>query len=365
MNISFRFYCKFIFIFAVIFRIQNTSSETIQPKEELFRDDINICKSYSNMSIYIYKIPPSILNKITFRNTTLYFYHETTCNYGPDPGYFTEYYIHHELAIREKSLNLSNDHPVSYYFIPQYPVCALHMCKYSSVWKLRVNVTQEFCDDVSADYVNTIMDYVIQNFPYFNRSRGSDHVLINAFDYSVYMFRNNPKLLQKLENVITMQNLGYINPPIANNEKDLLVVPYMQKNSIPILPSTPSHEILNDFKSYLKLNDLKNHLISDNFNRRHYKIYFRGAIPSNDSYNYSHGIRQQMSKIFNKVQRKDYLVTVISNDFRLYVDELLHSKICLNPEGLKNMYIHTCVHTYIQISIYPYIHIHLYSYIDT
>jgi len=57
---------------------------------------------------------------------------------------------------------------------------------------------------------DNIMKHIIYNFPYYNRSMGKDHVLINSFDFSLDCDRgNNDPKRGILENVTLVQNIGH------------------------------------------------------------------------------------------------------------------------------------------------------------
>ena len=337
MVLIFKLFISFITLYLslIIYAQENSDSrfnKDIKTQGTPKRDDTYYCKAFSNMRIHLYDIPTNLLNEVEINGNIIRFETQEECSYPPDPGYYTEFTIYEELKIRSSILTFPKHHSNNYYFIPQFPVCALHNCRFNQ--KVNGNTSEFFCYDVATKYVNKIMNYIIYSFPFFNNSRGADHFLINAFDSSIVLFNKDPSLLRKLENVLTIQNLAYINPPLGDNSKDLLIVSPMQKSFISMLPSTP-YEELKYFQNFWNISDMTN--LQKNFNNRKIKVYFRGAQPDPEvswSYLYSHGIRQQMFNIFTELKRPDYVIDGNKLDnFNDYMKELLNSKLCLNPEG--------------------------------
>ncbi|KAG0740073.1 hypothetical protein G6F62_006261 [Rhizopus arrhizus] len=135
-----------------------------------------VCKP----KIYVYKAPESIQVPEQIQKEKC---HESNYN--------SEIILHNQLTdptspIYEHYVT-ENPEEADFFFIPFFGSCYLYNCWYENKWNW-----DERCE-VDAKYVDPLMDMVIQEYPYWNKTGGRNHIMIHPMDKTFTYYQSNPR----------------------------------------------------------------------------------------------------------------------------------------------------------------------------
>lgn len=108
-----------------------------------------------------------------------------------ESNYNSEIILHNQLtdpnSIVHKLYVTKNPDEADFYFIPFFGSCYLYYCWSQHNWRW-----DERCD-VDANYVDPMMDMVIQQYPYWNRTEGRTHIMIHPMDQTFTYYAHNER----------------------------------------------------------------------------------------------------------------------------------------------------------------------------
>ncbi|KAF0402419.1 glycosyltransferase family 47 protein [Gigaspora margarita] len=206
----------------------------------------------------------------------------------------------HKLYVTE------NPEEADLFYIPFFGSCYLFNCWINNEW----NQTKR-CQ-VDSVYLEPLMNYIIQNFDYWNKTNGMDHFMIHPMDRSDNYYEKKEMF----------QNAIYLT--IVGDKRNLEYQTFRRYNNIVIPSATP---ILNAHN----VNPLK--YVGENGNPfgRDIKGLFRGCCANvNATDAYSDGIRHV---IFNGLKRLPGWDIEENSDIEEYAKLLARSKYGLTPSG--------------------------------
>ncbi|CAG8505310.1 11146_t:CDS:2 [Gigaspora margarita] len=243
--------------------------------------------------IYIYKIPTTI---------QIDEFKKQRCIFSK---YNVELILYQQLSTINSSLyNLyitENPEEADLFYIPFFGSCYLFNCWINNNW----NQTEK-CQ-VDSNYLEPLMNYIIQNFNYWNKTNGKNHFMIHPMDNSDNYYEKN----------FLFHNSVYLT---IFGDKRNFNQNFLRYNNIVIPSSTP---LLNIYR----FNPL--HYIGDNGNPfgRNIKVIFRGCCANVTDIN-SDGIRYI---IFNTLKGLPGWDIEESSDRDEYSRLLARSKYGLTP----------------------------------
>eukprot|EP00121_Abeoforma_whisleri_P017194 Awhi_evm1s15762 len=211
-----------------------------------------------------------------------------------------------------KSLPSTKYHTVNaeeadFFLIPFYYSCAFHTKLYHS------NPSPIF---------TRAMNLVINNFPYFNRSLGKDHIIISSHDFSTEILLNvlselNPQARPHFLTTTSDTLMGF------DNSYDVALPPY-------IAPSFWGHDVVHNVKSYSI-------------------AWFRGSIGKNWYLKGKGFVREELKKmnkmkstggnlqltIEDQMDQGGYFDSLYYKYWKPYRYMLSNAKFCLSPIGFQ------------------------------
>jgi hypothetical protein len=161
----------------------------------------------------------------------------------------------------------------------------------------------------------------MQNYPFWNRTKGKDHVWSFVHDHGACLSWNNQNgvFFKELKNSIFLSHLGDLSSSCFDTFKDIVIPPMCTNEEI-----------------------IKRGLGGKFVQNRTIFVHFRGQINWFHKYNlpslgisqgsdpnYSNGIRQQLSKLY----RSDPIFYFKEGSSESYIDEVKNSIFCLCPRG--------------------------------
>lgn len=119
--------------------------------------------------IYVYKAPSDIQVSLKIQ--------QEKCH---ESNYNSEIILHNQLTDPNSAIYkhyvTENPEEADFFFIPFFGSCYLYNCWYENNWRW-----DERCD-IDARYVDPLMDFVVNEHPYWNRTGGRTHVMIHPMD---------------------------------------------------------------------------------------------------------------------------------------------------------------------------------------
>lgn len=120
----------------------------------------------------------------------------------------------------------NNSEEADYFLIPHDFSCIFLEAQYN------ITVLKYLNRILSRRHLTPIIREVVQQYPYFNRSNGADHLFVMTYDHGPYdLFRPNIRfLIDKLQNATMLLNFGsvigrWMNEKGARNPVDDIVIP--------------------------------------------------------------------------------------------------------------------------------------------
>ncbi|KAI8988325.1 exostosin family-domain-containing protein [Mycotypha africana] len=195
-----------------------------------------------------------------------------------------------------------------FFFIPFFGACYLYNCWSKHNWNW-----DERCD-VDLRYVDPMMDMVINEYPYWNRSGGKDHIMIHPMDKTFTYYESN----QRFQPAIFLKTVGDKREKWAHRhryDRDI------------VIPSATRmiHHLKADPMKYLTPDGQPKKGTRDIF------VLFQGCCPEVKPEDvYSNGIR---SLFFNHFKNyRGYEIGQVIADEE-YIQKLARAKYGLSPMG--------------------------------
>jgi hypothetical protein len=244
---------------------------------------------------------------------------------------------------------LDNAPNASWYLIPQYSTCYYHHCVFTEKQE------PEDCKLKIGKYVDAIVDYISVEYPYWNKTRGADHILIFPWDQASEVLGWGSVYQKRVSSCVHLSTLGTVHryenhdphkdvviPPYANFSKALQLYPN-ESNSIWATPGRfllgqydfisnmlgPILEVLSQWTqpimaSYLDSSSQKQWMTR----KRTVFGYFRGTIIEDTRYSY--GVRQYLRELGRILPEKYHIHELHS---KTYWEELGDAVFSFCPSG--------------------------------
>ncbi|KAI8070022.1 exostosin family-domain-containing protein [Gongronella butleri] len=136
--------------------------------------------SLCDAKIFVYDIPSHIQVPETVR--------EGRCH---ESNYNSEIILYKQLmdpsSVMHKLYVTQNPDEATFFFVPFFGSCYLYNCWSQHGWNW-----EERCD-VETKYVDPLMDYVMQEHPYWNASQGRNHLMVHPMDKTFTYYANNDR----------------------------------------------------------------------------------------------------------------------------------------------------------------------------
>ncbi|KAJ3398465.1 hypothetical protein HDV05_002476, partial [Chytridiales sp. JEL 0842] len=238
----------------------------------------------------------------------------------------------------------------SWYLIPQYSTCYYHHCVFNEKRE------PEECKIHVGKYVDTIVDHIALRYPFWNKTQGSDHVLVFPWDQASEVLGWGSPYQKRISPCVHLSTLGTAHR-YENHDphKDIVIPPYA--NFTKAMQLYPDEEAMNLFatavgllskpillfKSYLStylnldlswiesyLNQLAGSSTQSNWltKQRSTFGYFRGTIIEDTRYSF--GVRQYLRELGRVLPAKYHIHELHS---KTYWEELGDSVFSFCPSG--------------------------------
>lgn len=257
--------------------------------------------------IYVYDIPDSIQVSKHDRSTTCY-----------HSNYKSEIMLYDSLTDPSSTfykLYVTEDPgEAELFYIPFFGSCWL----FSQCWSKHNWNWEERCG-VDDAYVNPLMDYITNSYPYWNRTGGQDHFMVHPMDHTFNYYQSN----DRFQPAIFLTTIG---------DKRGITMPKLRYGRDIIIPSATQllHSTNLDVLQYLTA-DGKPRYSKVGSNTRDITVLFRGlGEETQPSDVYSHGIRSMLFSYYQHLPHWD--IADRSTDEQ-YAALLARSKYGLAPEG--------------------------------
>lgn len=227
-------------------------------------------------------------------------------NDGNNHQLYHHHQQHHQQHHQHQKQNLIQ---ADYYLIPHYSTCYYNLCLRNTT------LSPEDCRSQASDYLTAILDYIQQEYPYWDRKSGKDHLLILSFDWAGHLFGEVQEsiLRARIASCIHLTLMGWDNPKghdFFNPSKDISIPPWRDYSIAKATPR-PTH--------------------------RPIFAYFRGTIRATINGDdggmeniYGRGIRNKLNE-YGELDPQHYFIREGHSVF--YWHELVHSRFALCPPG--------------------------------
>jgi len=99
---------------------------------------------------------------------------------------------------------ITNDpNEANYFLVPQHIACCYHHC-------LMERVPIKECKDRIQVYITDILRHIQKNYPYWNISKGTDHIFIFCWGGGYGVMGENATIRSELKNSIHLTTLGKV-----------------------------------------------------------------------------------------------------------------------------------------------------------
>jgi hypothetical protein len=233
-----------------------------------------------------------------------------------------------------KSEFYTNASDADFYLVPHDSTCFYHTCVFEH------GGDPESCKRDTGDYLSDILYQVINNYPNWNLSGGTDHVLVFSWDQASEVVGWDHSVRSVIQNAIHLTTLGSVKVNHNfNPHKDIVIPPFLNLSRayrmFPDVKVTMSQILL----SYVQLLLPYQMSTGDRWpnNRRRIWGYFRkflrlikgGTIL--DDFRYSFGVRQALLRLKSSGTRHKLMIE--QGHSALYLQELGDSIFSLCPSG--------------------------------
>ncbi|KAI8993474.1 exostosin family-domain-containing protein [Pilobolus umbonatus] len=229
-----------------------------------------------------------------------------------DSNYNSEIILHDQLVDIHSPYHgyYVTDDPekADFFFIPFFGSCYLYNCWANNGWDNTARC------DVDTKYVEPLMNMVINDYPYWNRSGGSDHIMIHPMD----RISNYYQQKELFQSAIFLKTVGDKRPKWMHRHRYYRDI---------VIPSATRiiHHLNPNISKYLDIHGNPKKGSRDIF------VLFQGCCPEiTPSDEYSNGIR---SLIFNYFSHYPGYEIHHATDDDVYLENLSHAKYGLCPMG--------------------------------
>ena len=229
-----------------------------------------------------------------------------------ESNYNSEVILHNQLTDPSspiyKHYVTKNPEEADFFFIPFFGACYLYNCWANNNWKW-----DERCQ-VDTKYVEPMMNMVKNDFPYWNRNGGKDHLMIHPMD-KTFTYYNNNELFQP---AIFLKTVGDKRSKWMHRHR------YHQDIVIPSA-TRMIHHLRSNPRDYL---DAQGQPLSGS---RDIFVLFQGCCDNvNPEDEYSNGIRHLMFNYFAKYPGYEIGKSIADHE---YLQKLSRAKYGLSPMG--------------------------------
>ena len=109
-----------------------------------------------------------------------------------------------------------------WFLVPHHSTCFYHDCVF------RRSRTPDECKRETGDYLGSILKFVQHEFPFWNNSQGTDHVLVFSWDQASEVVGWHHPVRQALRQSIHLTTLGSVRPTDNfSPHKDIVIPPFL------------------------------------------------------------------------------------------------------------------------------------------
>ncbi|OZJ06601.1 hypothetical protein BZG36_00437 [Bifiguratus adelaidae] len=256
-------------------------------------------------NIYVYTIPDDIQVSKHIQDTSCF-----------ASNYKSELILYNQLrdpTSKVHQLFVTNDpQRADFFYIPFLGACWLTKCwsEHNWNWNERCGV-----DDV---YVRPLMNYIIRENPYWNRSQGRDHIMVHPMDHTSTYYETTRDSFKNAIFLTTVGDKRSVRAHAHRRYRDIV---------IPSATGILHRAMINPLDYLTQTGSPKPHISRSG---RTIKVLFRGLyqnVPPNDVY--SLGIRSLFST-FEKLPGWDLAASATDDD---YAQRLAKATFGLTPMG--------------------------------
>ena len=203
-----------------------------------------------------------------------------------------------------------------YFFVPAYPSLGFYDYEFGLYWLAGRGHL----------FLREAMDYVRMTHPWFNQSRGANHLLVMTNDKGATFIRGS---VPQLENVNLITQWGWVRPHIHRRGTDVVVPPMLKVDKL--IGESP----------FMGREDKLTAYMGASSSGYAYLLSFVGSVRFHTP-GYSMGVRQKIFRRYNQTERfflrdlrgDSYKGPRKALDPREYLRVLQQSKFCLAPSGM-------------------------------
>jgi len=175
-------------------------------------------------------------------------------------------------------------------------------------------------------FLRSAMNYVRETYPWFNKTKGADHLLVMTNDKGACFIRGS---VPQLEHVNLITQWGWVRPHIHRREVDVVVPPMLKVDKL--IAESPFMGTAADLATYMGASS----------SGYQYLLSFVGSVRFHTP-GYSMGVRQKVFRTYNTTDRfflRDLRGDSIKGVHKAlapaeYLRVLQSSKFCLAPSGM-------------------------------
>jgi hypothetical protein len=247
------------------------------------------------LKIYVYELDPIFNEKIVQRRP-----------WCAKEAFGTEIYIHKRLL--KSRYRTMNPEEANMFFVPVYSACIVY---------------RNFRNFKAYRYiVKKSIESVQRNYPFWNRTRGRDHIWAFVHDHGGCLSWNNQDgiYFKDLRNSIFLSHLGDLSSSCFSTHKDIVIPPMCTDKQIFIYgQGGKSSNVSRTIFAYFR----------GTIHWTHKKSIRQLGISQGKDPNYSNGIRQKLYQLY----KTDPLFSFRQGSSQSYISELEKSLFCLCPRG--------------------------------
>ncbi|KAG0191544.1 hypothetical protein DFQ28_011586 [Apophysomyces sp. BC1034] len=290
-----------ILVLVVLLLLGMPPAPPLPLRDDLFYWPSALSDAVCQPKIYVYDVPNEVQVDKSIQNGRC---HESNYN--------SEIILYNQLVdpnSRFHQLYVTKDpEEADFFFIPFFGSCYLYYCWSKSGWKWTNRC------DVDANYVDPLMNFVIHDHPWWNRTAGRTHVMVHPMDKTFTYYQQN----DRFQPAIFLKTVG---------DKRSTWMHRHRYNRDIVIPSATR------LLHHLKLDPL-DYLTPEGHpknGKRHIFALFQGCCPDTKADSeYSNGIRALFFQYFNKYPGYEIGESIADLE---YAEKLAHAKYGLSPMG--------------------------------
>jgi hypothetical protein len=149
--------------------------------------------------------------------------------------------------VRESEFYTNGNH-ANFYLVPHQSTCFYHTCVFEN------GRDPESCKHSTGDYLSDILSQVINNYPNWNLTGGTDHVMVFSWDQASEVLGWDHSVRAVIQNAIHLTTLGSVQVNHNfNPHKDVVIPPYLNSSRAFRMFPDPKVTISQIMFSYIKL----------------------------------------------------------------------------------------------------------------